>query len=175
MNFNFFLSLFRDFTLTWDLGLVVFLFFVAFFFGLSLGRKKLVLLLLTIYLGIALIRLVPFMENITRAMSDGQKFAFHVGIFGGMIFLLFLFLSGSAIQSALRIPTREEGPWWHVIFLSFGTVGLLFSSVLAMMPPSYYNKVSLLTQKLFLFHGAQFFWALVGIFILVLLRKGAEK
>lgn len=164
-----------DFTLTWDFGLAVFLFFAAFFYGLTTGKKKLALFLASLYFSLVIVDAVPTIGNFTSEMSAGRKFFVDSGVFIGIAILLFFLLAGSTLGSALRIPKSEESSWWHLILLSFVTAGFLFSSILAFLPFSDYNKLSSMTNEIFRENNAHFWWALAGILVLVLLRRTKKQ
>lgn len=165
------MSIVTNFAFTWDFGLAVFVFFAAFFYGLTVGRRKLALFLASLYFSLALIDMVPYIGNFTRQMSAGQKFLVDIGVFAGIAFLLFFLFTGSILGSLLQFPKSEERPWWHLILLSSTTAGFFLSSILAFLPSGDYNKLSSITSELFLFNNAHFWWALAGILVLVMLRK----
>lgn len=165
------MSIVTNFAFTWDFGLAVFLFFGAFFYGLTVGRRKLALFLASLYFSLALIDVVPYVGHFTNQMSPGQKFLVDIGVFIGIAILIFFLLADSIFRSALRIPKSEESPWWHLILLSFAAAGFSLSSILAFLPPGDYNKLSSITSELFLFNNAHFWWALAGILVLVILRR----
>ncbi|MBI1888743.1 MAG: hypothetical protein HYS15_02330 [Candidatus Spechtbacteria bacterium] len=116
-----FVSFFRNFALTWDAGVVFFLFLAMFFVGLSMGRRRLVLILHSAYLSVALTKLLPFMENFTAGMQKMQKLEIEIGIFWGVTILLFALFSGAHLSSALQITKAEEGSFFQLLLLAFGT------------------------------------------------------
>lgn len=171
----YFASSLDNFTLSWDVGVLVFLFFVAFFYGLSLGRRKLVLFLASLYFGLALIKIAPYIQNFTVKMSDFQKLSVELGLFLGILSMLFYFFSGSVLRSSFRVLKKDESPWWHVLLLSFATAGFLTASILDFFPSSYYNKLSTITREIFLFNNAHFWWAVVGVVVLMILRRKKKE
>jgi len=164
-------SITDNFVFTWDLGIVVFLAIAVFFYGLNIGRKRLIAFFVSVYLSVVLIGTMPYLETATYNMTEGQKLGVEIALFVGTTLLLSFLLSGSILWSALRISGKEESPWWHSFILSFVTAGFLISSILALLPASYYNNFSVLVKELFIFNDAHFWWAVLGIVTLVLLRR----
>lgn len=163
-------SIFSDFTLAWDIGILIFFWFVAFFYGLSIARRRLILLLISLYFGFALMDLAPYWRDVAKSYSFAEPALFAVVV--GIIFYL---LSGSILTSSFRILKRDESPLWHLLLLSFVTVGFLTSSILAFFPISYYNNFSTITRELFIFNDTHFWWAAAGIVVLALLRRKSDS
>lgn len=162
-------AIFNNFTLTWDIGILIFFWFAAFFFGLSIGRRKLVLLLISLYFGFALVDLAPWWRDLGKSYSFVEPL-----LFAATVGVIFYFLSGSILTSSFKILKRDESPLWHLLFLSLVTIGFLTSSFLAFFPTSYYNNFSTITLELFILNYTHFWWAVAGIVVLALLRRKKE-
>ncbi len=160
----------ENFTLSWDLGIVVFLFFTVFFYGFSAGSRRLSLLLLSVYLSFILIVIAPYLDNYIGEMPDYRGFVIESILFIALVIVVFFVISGSILHSSLHLPKKEEGQWWHLILLSTVTVGFLISSMLAFAPDLYYNNLSTITAEVFVLNFAHFWWALAGIATFVVLR-----
>lgn len=168
-------SFFGNVTFTWDLGIIAFLFFGAFFYGMSIGRRRLALFLSSLYFGFVLIKSLPYLENFTQTMGGFQKSAVEAGLFVSIVFIVSFFLAGSIFRTALRLSRKEQSPWWHLLLLSFATVGFLTSSIFDFFPSSYYSNLSMIAREIFISNNAHFWWAVGGIVVLVILRRKKKE
>lgn len=168
-------SLTDNFTLSWDLGIVVFLFFAAFFYGLSVGAKKLGVLLASTYFASVIFALAPYVASFTQDMPDYRKLIFEWSIFGILTFGLFFLLAGSILRSSLALPPKEDSQLWHTFLLSIVTAGFFTTAGLALLPEAYYDKLSTITKSIFVFNNAHFWWAVGGICALIIIRKGKKS
>ena len=162
-------------TFTWDLGVIAFLFFAAFFYGLNVGSSRMVTFLVSLYFAVILLEYAPYIDRFLGTFVGFQRIAVETGIFVVVALVLFLLISGSALRSALRAPKKEESRWWHLLLLGFVTTGVFTASVLAFFPESYYNNLSVITRELFIFNNAIFWWSLAGILSFVILRKTKKE
>ncbi len=168
-------SIINSFTLSWDLGVIIFLFIAVFLYGFSIGQRRLGLLLLSIYFAYVLVGLVPYLNTVSSTLPDVYGAWSESGIFFALVFTLFFVLTGSVLRSTLGLPKKEDGQWWHLLILSIVTAGLLSASVLELSPDSYYNKLSIITKEVFVENFAHFWWALAGIVVLVVLKRTKKK
>ena len=168
-------ALFNNFTLSWDLGVIIFLFIAVFMYGFSVGQRKIGLLLLSIYFAYVITDILPNSSRITDLMPSSFLSFFDVGVFVALVFVLFFVLAGSVLRSTLGLPRKEEGQWWHLCILSFVIAGFFSSSILALAPDLYYDQLSTITSEFFLENFAQFGWAIAGILTLVFLKRTKKK
>ncbi len=164
-------ALSQNFVLSWDLVIVVFLFFAAFFYGFSAGSRKIGTLLVSFYFSYTLIGIAPYLEFFLDEMSDYRAAIMKVALFVLLGFVLFFLLTGSILRSSLGLPKKEDNQWWHFLLLGIVSAGFLISSALVFTPESFYDKLSTITRESFLENNAQFWWALGGVAALVILRK----
>jgi hypothetical protein len=168
-------ALINNFTLSWDLGAIIFLFIAVFLYGFSVGQRRLGLLLLSVYFAYVLVGLMPYLEVISSRFGDVYRDWLESGVFLALVFVLFFILAGSVLRSTLGLPKKEDGQWWHLAVLAVATAGLLTASVLALLPVSYYNNFSTITKEVFIENFAHFAWAVVGILALVVLKRTKKK
>lgn len=169
------LTLFDNFTLSWDLGVIIFLFFAAFFYGFSVGARRIGSLLVSVYFAYLLITLAPTLEKFLGGMADYQRLIFSLAIFAALVFGLFFLLSGSILRSSLSLPKKEDGQWWHFFALGIVTAGFFSASVLSLLPEDYYGKLSTITKTIFVLNYAHFWWAVAGIVVFIILRKTKKQ
>jgi len=168
-------SSFNNFTLSWDLGVIIFLFIAVFMYGFSVGQRRIGLLLLSVYFAYVITDILPDSSKITDRIPVSAISFFEVGVFVVLVFILFFVLAGSILRSTLGLPKKEEGQWWHLFILSFVIAGFLLSSILALVSDSYYNQLSTITSEFFVENFAQFWWAIAGIITFVFLKRTKKK
>ena len=161
----------QNFILAWDTGVIVFLFFAAFFYGFSAGSRKLGTLLLSLYFSYTLITIAPRLNDFLAEMPDYRAAIIKLALFVLTGLVLFVLLAGSILRSALGLPKKEDSQLWHFLLLGIVSAGFLVSSALAFTPELFYDKLSTITRQGFLENNAQFWWTLGGIAALVILRK----
>jgi len=163
---------------TWDLFIVLFFIVAAFLYGLSLGRDRIIVILVSIYMALAVIEHAPFIsdpkfqENINNAIS--QVFVFRISAFLVVFVFLFFMLSRSALVRTI-VTSDSDGSWWHVLLFSILHVGLIVSITLSFLPPEATTHLAPLTQQVFASTNARFAWIILPIAGMILLKGGASS
>lgn len=156
---------------TWDTFLFIFFLIAAFLYGMSLGRDRIIVILLSIYMSLAVVEALPdFVLNITI----NQNFAFQVTAFISLFVVLFFLFSRSAILNTLG-EGRSRGGFIEVIIFSFLHVGLLISIAMGFMPPEFLAKFSPTTITIFTQEWARFLWIAAPIAAMIILGKREEE
>jgi len=169
---NFFTTL--DWTKpTWDLFIILFFVVAAFLYGFSLGRDRIVAILVSIYMGLAVVDTIPYLTKKIQELGLNQLFVFKISTFIVIFILLFFLLSRSAVMNTIS-GGGSRGPFWQIVLFSFLHVGLLISIVLSFLPVESLNDFAPLTRYVFATEGAQFFWVITPILAMVL-AKNKEK
>ena len=133
---------------SWDLFIILFFIVASLIYGVSLGRDRIIVILVSIYISLAITNYIPSLENFTANISVNDAFAVRVSLFLGVFILLFFFLSHSALLKSMgRGP--GQGKLWQVIPFSFLHVGLLISVTMSFFPADLADVLSPLTQNLF--------------------------
>lgn len=158
---------------TWDL--FIFLFFVVFslLYGFSLGRDRIIAIIVSIYMALAVVSAAPFLTSLegqTVHVAIGPYFAFRVTLFLGVFLLIFFFLSRSAVMGTLG-SVDSQGRLWEVILFSFLHVGLLISVTLSFLPKIITDQFAFLTRMVFLSEIGKFVWVVLPIAAMVLVRR----
>lgn len=160
---------------TWDLVIIVFFLIAAFIYGLSLGRERIIIVLISIYMAFAVISAAPWFNAFSwQSLGDNRAFIFPVAIFLVSFMLIFYWLSRSPLLSALG-QSQSPGEWWQVILFSLLHVGLLTSITLSFLPPSAYGELSPLTRQLFTGSQTLFYWIIAPIAALSLIKARKEE
>ena len=147
-------------TPTWDVFLLLFFLIGALLYGLTLGRDRIVVIMVSIYLGLAVVTNAPYIRDLSAAISIND-FAFKMGAFLGVFVLLFFFLSKNALIRSLDIG--GGGRLSHTILYSVLHVGLLISVGLSFLPESSIAVFSEQTRSVFTSEPAKFVWLVAPI------------
>ena len=158
---------------TWDL--FIFLFFIVFslLYGFSLGRDRIIAIIVSIYMALAVVHAAPFLSSLegkTVQLAVGPYFAFRVTLFLGVFLLIFFLLSRSAVMGTLG-GVDAQGRLWEVVLFSFLHVGLLISVTLSFLPALITDQFAVLTRVIFLSEIGRFVWVVLPIAAMVLVRR----
>lgn len=155
------------FTPTWDLFVILFLFIAAFLLGLTIGRNKIIILLIGIYIAIVVINFFPF-GDIFKTPKTDENFVYPIALFIAIVVIFFFLLSNSALKKVLK-KKGDKSVWW-VIFFSLFYIGLLLSVVLSYFPQDLVKTFNPITQKVFMSELAKFLWAVLPVAGMALIR-----
>jgi len=158
----------------WDLFIILFFVVAAFLYGLSLGRDRVIVILVSIYMGLAIVNTAPYLNDFSAEVSFNNASIFKVTIFLGIFIALFFLLSRSALLHTIA-ASDSPGRWWQSILFSFFHVGLMISIVMAYLPKEIVNNVSEGMRNLFISDPAKFFWLVAPIVVMVLIKKGKKS
>lgn len=155
---------------SWDV--IIFLFFIisAFLYGFSLGRDRIIVILVAIYMGLAIANTAPFLPQLTEKLPFGQLFALKLTTFLGIFLILFFLLSRSALHGAIGGRRESFGRWWEVLIYSVLHIGLIISILLSYLPPKSLQSLAPLTQTIFASDIGRFVWILAPIVAMFAIR-----
>lgn len=162
---------------TWDLFIILFFITAAFLYGLSLGRDRIIVILVSIYMSLAIVEHVPFINNqafqnsINKIVS--QFFVFQISAFILVFIVLFFILTRSALLKTIA-AADSPGPWYQVLIFSILHVGLIVSIVLSFLPPDSINILAPLTRKVFTTDFAKFIWIVGPVLAMIFFKGGAS-
>lgn len=153
---------------SWDLFIVLFFLVTVFLYGMSLGRDRIIVILVSIYMALAVVSNAPILGHLDATVNLGQFFAFRVTTFLGVFVLLFFLLSRSALLKTFG--SLASGNWWQVFLFSIFHVGLLVSITLSFLPPEAIGHLAPVTRTIFASDAGRFFWIIAPIFGMALLK-----
>ncbi|PIS40876.1 MAG: hypothetical protein COT26_01065 [Candidatus Kerfeldbacteria bacterium CG08_land_8_20_14_0_20_43_14] len=157
---------------SWDLFIILFFVIAAFLYGLSLGRDRIIVIMVSIYMGLAIVNTAPFLAN--TVITIQSPFVIKISVFLGVFVALFFFLSRSALLRTLA-ASDAQGRWWQVLIYSILHVGLLVSVVLNYLNPAAIAKLAPLTQRIFATPNARFIWIIAPIIAMILFGGAAAE
>jgi len=155
---------------TWDLFIVLFFISTVFLYGMSLGRDRIIIILVSIYMALAIISNAPLLGVFGDAEVEvGNFFAFKVTTFIGLFVLLFFLLSRSALMKTFG--KLHSGSWFQVLMFSVFHVGLLVSITLSFLPAEAVGHLAPLTRQVFATEMAKFLWIVAPVAGMVMLKS----
>jgi hypothetical protein len=158
---------------SWDLFIVMFFVVASFIYGISLGRDRIIVILMAIYMSLAIVNYIPFLSGFETHVSVNDTFALRVSVFLGVFILLFFFLSHSALMKAFG-SRGAQGGIVQVMLFSFLHVGLLISVTLSFFPTDLADVLSPLTRSLFISDTAKAIWVTLPVVVMAIFGR-AER
>lgn len=173
-NLDGFLGALNLATPSWDLFILIFFIVAVFIYGFSLGRNRIVVILIAIYMALAVVNTAPFLNSwIDKALAIkniGQVFAFRLGLFLIVFAILFFLFSRSSL---LRSVSGEErhGAFWQVPIFSILHIGLLLSIALSFLPAESLLALAPITREVFASDIGRFIWITAPIGAMIILPE----
>jgi hypothetical protein len=159
-------------TPTWDIMILLFLIISVIVYSFTLGRDRIVALLISTYLSLAITTNLPYVDKLTEYINQAVHLTFQVPAFLIVFILIFVFLSRSSLLQGL---SSLSGGWWQTILFSLLQVGLLSSVILSFLPEAALLKLSFFTQIVFTSDLGRFCWILLPILGLVFFKGRRSK
>ena len=155
---------------TWDLFVLVFFIAASFIFGISLGKARIIVILVSLYMTMAVLSAAPFLKQMDADLAIPQMIAIKVSVFMIAFIGIFFLVSRSALTSTI-VGSDEQGSIWQIILFSFFLVGLLIDTVLTYTNLFSLEGMSPAAKMAFGSDWAKFFWVAAPVVAMILLRK----
>jgi len=149
---------------TWDIFILLFFIATILIYGFALGRGRIVTILISTYLSLAVATNMPFMDQLALWLNNTLQFAFQVSAFLAVFVVLFIFLQRSSLLSGL---SSDRGGLLQTIIFALLQVGLFLSIILSFLPADFVGQLSELVHSLFLTDTAKFIWIIAPIVALI--------
>lgn len=159
---------------TWDLFIVVFLLVGALIYGFSMGRDRIIMIMVAVYMALVAVTNLPYVPQFGAALSLSNGFIMKISTFLGLFAILFFMLTRSALNHAIG-GSGAIGRWWHVLILSFLQVGMLISVVMSFLPSEWLTGLAQLTRTVFVGPWGKFAWSLAPILGLLIIGLSIER
>ncbi len=153
---------------SWDLFIVLIFVIAALIYGVSLGRDRIIVILVSIYMALAVISFAPVINEFTTTININDSFAIQITAFLGIFIALFFFLSQSALMRTIG-SNAAQGPWWQIMIFSILQAGLLVSVTLSFLPEESINTFNPMTVQVFASDTARSAWIIVPILAMAFL------
>ena len=165
MNFSALFSWIISAAPVWDV-LLMFVFLAAgFFYGIFLGRARLLAFMLALYASIPISRAIELFSEARFPIKFGSLTEFFslilfIGVAGATYLLFYI--------SLFRNRRLGDGGWWQILIASFLATGLALAEIGHLLPADFQNKLSETAHMLLLSDIAYMCWLitpLVGMYI----------
>jgi hypothetical protein len=160
---------------TWDLFILLFFLIGALLYGLSLGRDRVIVILVSVYMALAVVSNTPVLSSINLSLHVSENFVLKITYFIGVFVILFFLLSRSALLKTIG-GSNSPGSWWQTILFSILQVGLLISITLNFLPNELTQGLSDVTKQIFMSDNGRSAWMIIPIVLMALAprQKKAE-
>lgn len=153
---------------TWDLFIGIFFVITALIYGLSLGRERVLVILVSIYMAFAVASNLPFInEEVAQKFNFGPAFVMRTVVF--LVLIAALFFLFSRMGLFMSSGSRTSLPL--VALFSILHVGLFITVIFSFMPAAFISGVSETTQVLFDSDMGRFLWILSPVIALYLAKS----
>jgi len=156
---------------SWDLIILLFFVVGALLYGIAMGRSRIVVVLMSIYITLAIANTVPWTKYLRGSISINNAFVLQATLFIALLILFFFLMSRSAVG---RVIGDSKGAWWQVIVFSFLQIGLLISVVLTFLPTDFLANFSQMTQSIFVSDIGRLVWLVLPILAMLLVKDDSE-
>jgi len=155
---------------TWDFFIILFFVIATFLYGLTVGRARVVVQIVAMYMTIAVLASAPFWGQLNGRTPLDHTVSYLVSFL--VIFaLLCILLSRSLFHKHLA---EGKGQWSDVLLLSVVQVGFLTSVTLNSASGWVVGHLSPATHLIFTNGIAPFIWTVLPIAALVVIRGKRE-
>lgn len=160
-------------TPSWDLFIFLFFIIGSLLYGFSLGRDRIIVILVSVYIALAIVGNAPVLNQFNLAFNVNDNFILRISFFLGIFVALFFFLARGALLRTLGDHT-SGGAWWQVILFSFLQVGLLISITLSFLPAETQSSFSHYTREFFLSDYGKSAWLILPIIVMAIGPKAKK-
>ena len=157
---------------TWDVVILLFFIISVLIYSFTLGRDRIVAILVSTYLAWAVAINFPYTNELTELIKQSGIGLWQVSSFLIVFILLFFFLSRSRMIQGL---STFGGSWWQVIIFSLLQVGLMTSIILSLLSDASLTHLSPFTKIIFLDDLGRFCWTVLPILALVFFDKKPRR
>jgi hypothetical protein len=154
-------------TPTWDLVILLFFLISVAIYSFTLGRDRIVAILVATYLALAVTTNLPYIDLISDWLSRALAFTFQASAFLVVFAVLFVLLSRSNLTQSF---SSLSGSWWQILLFSLLQIGLMTSVILSFLPSGALDRLSVFTQTIFVSDLGRFCWIVLPILALIFIR-----
>ena len=155
-------------------GWLVALFFIfaIFLIGLSLGRSRILLSLISLYVAVFLESHFVYFDKLRELLKIWPEFWLHIGLFLIFFIISLLVLNRSALKHSM---TLRETSFFPIIFAAILEIWFLASLIMAYLPSEIGGSLPVWAVKFFGTQNAQFWWALAPLVLLIFMKRKNRK
>src|SRR6266513_2645689 len=98
----------------WDLFIFLFFIVATFVYGFTLGRSRIMVLLISTYMALAVTKAAPFLGTTDVTVGSNPFFIVKITAFLATMLLIFFFMSNSALRRAFA-AVDIQGKVWQIV------------------------------------------------------------
>ena len=155
---------------TWDIFIFLFFITIAFFYGVFVGRDKIIHLLLSSFFSFFIVKFDPFLK-FAKNLKPEDLSPINIIIFAGCLILFYILLTKRSILSNIETYTPS---FVHILIFSFLHAGLLIALALNLLDSKTISIFGSTIQNIFINPIAFFAWIFCSILALILLKGNEE-
>ncbi len=159
---------------TWDLFILLFFVVGALLYGLSLGRDRVIIILVGMYMALAVVSNTPVLTSINLSLHVNDNYVLKLTFFLGIFVVLFFMLSRSALLKTIG-GSNAPGSWWQTIVFSILQVGLLISITLNFLPLNMTAGLTEITKQIFMSDYGRSAWMVLPILFMIVAPKPKRR
>ena len=142
-------------------------------YGLSLGKTKVLISLLGIYVALAFDAAFPYLEQLHNALPvEVEIYVTRLAVFMLMYLLTFAILNKSFASKRLAL---KDSSIISVSVISLTQIGLLIAVITNIIPDEIIEKMPEYLSAYFASKEALFVWVIIPILLLIFMRKSKRK
>ena len=141
---------------------------VVFLYGISVGKTRAILSLLSIYVAYALTVLFPSADWVRQFIPEDQRSLVLAGVFVVLYLAVFGVLNMSVLRRRLTLGELSIA---KVLLISIVQIALLASVTVSLLPPELVNETLGVVQPYMGSRAALFGWAVFAVLILPFMRE----
>jgi len=169
MNFSFFQNLDLANSLNWT---AIFIFLaVAFLYGLSMGRNRMVAIMLGTYFSYILAKNIPWKELDFLGLKEAPSSSAQIFIFLALILGFYFLIPHSSLRHTFKLGGKNKGNWWQALLLSILQIGLILEMVVGFLSIKSLNNLNPLAKMIFSGDWPRFIWFILPILALMFLHS----
>ncbi|MDP3795081.1 MAG: hypothetical protein Q8R13_04090 [bacterium] len=158
-----------------DILIVLALFGAALMYGFFVGRNRVIIAIVATYLALVLFPVLPLTALLKKNVALDRAYAVDIGVFLGLIIVLYILLQRSVVRSALKTPKHGDGGLIQVGIFSILAVGLILAYGYAFLPAETQATTAPFLNRVLFSDTARFWWTLIPLGGLLAIRnKGKE-
>lgn len=159
----------------WDLFILLLFVVGALLYGLSLGRDRVIVILVSVYMALAVVANAPVLRDLNvLQLGINDSYVLKIGFFLGTFVVLFFLLSRSALLKTIG-SSNAPGSWWQTIVFSVLQVGLLISISLSFLPAEAVNQLTPFTREVFLSYWGRSAWIILPVLFMAAAPRGRRR